>query len=922
MAKSRRQFSRNFILLIAFLITFSTDLSAQTGILRGTVTDAETNKGLAGANVIVTSGELKTGTATSKSGQFELKKLPPGNYLIQVKHIGYQLKVIPNLFISNGETKELEIMLTVKAIEFNPISISASRRPEKVLDAPASVTVLNATAIENRTALTPTDHLKALPAVDIISAGLNQSRVVVRGFNDLFSGSLLSLIDNRITRIPAVRLNAFQLIPASNLDIERIEVVSGPASALYGPNSANGVMHVLTKSPFDSKGTIVSVGGGERSVLIGTIRHAGVLNDKIGYKFSLQYYEGNDFPSVDSTEIVARLDAIRNGADPDTLRIGVRIFDIKSTNLDGRFDFHLSPELKFIVNGGFSRGDNIEITNQGAVQALDASFKYIQGRLIYKDFFAQAFINKISTGDTYFLRTGDFVINKSSLFVTQAQHSLSLSSRQQLTYGIDVLLTRPESEGTVNGRNEDNDNVNEIGAYLQSETNLTSKLKFLGAARIDDHNRLDGLNFSPRAALVFKPTPTNNFRLTFNRAFSTPTSDNLFSDVVGQRISTSIDPSLAVLAPFIGETLFEIRARGTWPSGFNFNFDPNGRPQMVTAFGGFLADNGFIPEANSYLPADAQSVWPAIRAVILSQIPPGLQGAFESILPAQLSQSAPANLRVINTETQELEPVDISFVRNIKPLFETTTTTFEVGYKGLIENKLLARVDLYHSKIKDFIGPLRVETPAVFINPETLGPVLAQDIANNDPNVTLEQATQFVNDFLMLDSLALLPIGVISPQEVQSGTDIILTHRNLGDVSVTGLDLSLTYQINRNWNITGNYSFINRDFFKSQDGFSDIALNAPKHKFGANLNYRNRNAGFDSNLRLRFVDSFPANSGIFTGTVDRYTILDLNATYTLPFFDNTRLNLTVQNLLNNKHKEFVGLPEIGRLALVRLTQTL
>ena len=174
----------------------------------------------------------------------------------------------------------------------------------------------------------------------------------------------------------------------------------------------------------------------------------------------------------------------------------------------------------------------------------------------------------------------------------------------------------------------------------------------------------------------------------------------------------------------------------------------------------------------------------------------------------------------------------------------------------------------------------------------------------------------------MLDSLALLPIGVISPQEVQSGTDIILTHRNLGNVSVTGLDFSLTYQINRNWNITGNYSFINRDFFKSQDGYSDIALNAPKHKFGANLNYRNTNAGFDSNLRLRFVDSFPANSGIFTGTVDRYTILDLTATYTLPFFDNTRLNLTVQNLLNNKHREFVGLPELGRLALVRLTQTL
>ena len=131
--------------------------------------------------------------------------------------------------------------------------MTASRRPEKLLDAPASITVLESRDIASRTALTATEHLKALPAVDIITAGLNQSRVVIRGFNDLLSGSLLSLVDYRITRIPAIRLNAFQLIPTSNDDVERIEVVSGPASALYGPNSASGVMHVITKSPFDSK---------------------------------------------------------------------------------------------------------------------------------------------------------------------------------------------------------------------------------------------------------------------------------------------------------------------------------------------------------------------------------------------------------------------------------------------------------------------------------------------------------------------------------------------------------------------------------------------------------------------------------------------------------------------------------------------
>ncbi|MFQ5641302.1 MAG: TonB-dependent receptor domain-containing protein, partial [bacterium] len=536
-----------FIFFMACCLAFSVKTAnGQTATLKGIVKDAETNQALPGANVLVTYNGLTTGSATSLSGSFKVSKLPKGRYTITITYIGYEEKIINDLNIEVGETRELEISLIPTDIRVNPVTVTASRRPEKLLDAPASISVVETAAIENRMALTATDHLKAIPAVDIISAGLNQSRVVVRGFNDLFSGSLLSLIDNRITRIPAVRLNAFQLIPASNLDVERIEVVSGPASALYGPNSANGVMHVLTKSPFDSKGTTLSVGGGQRSVLIGTIRHAGVLSDKIGYKFSLQYYKGDDFPSIDSTEVIARLDAINKGANPDTLRIGARILDIVSTNFDSRFDFRFSPDLKFIVNGGFSKGDNIEITNQGAAQAQNSSFRYLQGRLIYKNFFLQAFMNKIDTGerDTYFLRTGDFIINKSSLFVTQAQHHFSLGS-QSFTYGVDVLLTRPDSEGTVNGRNEDDDDVNEIGAYLQSETNLSSKFKLVTAARIDDHNRLDGLNFSPRAALVFKPTPTNNFRFTFNRAFSTPTSDNLFSDVVGQRVSTSVDPSLA-----------------------------------------------------------------------------------------------------------------------------------------------------------------------------------------------------------------------------------------------------------------------------------------------------------------------------------------------------------------------------------------
>ncbi|MFQ5752371.1 MAG: TonB-dependent receptor plug domain-containing protein, partial [bacterium] len=803
-------------------------------------------------------------------------------------------------------------------IHVNPITVTASRRPEKLLDAPASINVIESRAVESRTALTATEHLKAVPAVDIITAGLNQSRVVIRGFNGLFSGSLLSLVDNRITRIPAVRLNAFQMIPTSNLDVERIEIVAGPASALYGPNSANGVVHVITKSPFDSKGTAVSVGGGERSVLIGTARHAGTLGTKIGYKFSLQYYQGEDFKSFDTTEQAARQAAIDAGADPDTLRLGARIFDIESTAFDGRVDVRLTPDLTFILNTGFSKGDNIEFTDQGAAQALNAAFTYVQGRLLFKNLFVQAFLNKIHTGDTYFLRTGQTIINNSSLFVAQVQHHFALGKHQHFTYGLDLLLTRPDTEGTVNGRNETHDNVDELGAYLQSETTLSPKLKFIAATRLDHHNRLGGLNFSPRAALVFKPTMKDNFRITFNKAFSTPTSDNLFADNLGGTQPTAaIDP---MLVPFFGETLTNVRALGNWPSGFNFKFGNDGRPLMVSSFGGYLAKLGLIPTANSYLPADVKSVWPAIRDLIIAGTPASQRSFIAGILPEQLSQSVPGVLGMLNTETQQFEPIDPSFVQSFNSVFETTTTTFEVGYKGLINRKLLASVNVYHSRMHDFIGPLRAETPSVFVDPVALERVLIEDIVARGIPQTLAEI--IVKPITQNPEFATLPIGVISPVEVQNGTDIILTYRNVGDVSVTGLDLSLTYRLNNNWNVTGNYSFVNKDYFRSKDGRSDIALNAPKHKIGAILNYKTANSGFDSNLRLRFIDSFPVNSGIFAGKVKRYTVIDLNTSYKLPFLNNTRFTLTIQNLMNNKHKEFVGVPEIGRLAWMRITQFL
>ena len=126
------------------------------------------------------------------------------------------------------------------------------------------------------------------------------------------------LTDYRYARVPSIRLNNYNLHPTTPLDIDRVEVVLGPAAALYGPNSANGVMHIITSSPIDKPGSRVSLSGGNQNMLRGVFRHGMAFNEKIGFKVSGQYFRGTDFAYTDPVEAAAAV------ANPTSSTIGRR----------------------------------------------------------------------------------------------------------------------------------------------------------------------------------------------------------------------------------------------------------------------------------------------------------------------------------------------------------------------------------------------------------------------------------------------------------------------------------------------------------------------------------------------------------------------------------------------------------------------
>lgn len=941
--------------IISVLILLPNMAFAQGGKISGVVINNSDDEPLFRVNVVVRGVEPEhkpIGVLTDERGRFEVSGLSPGIYTVSFSSISFEPLIIENIAIIDGETKTVQARLKPVKVISNPVLVSVSRRPEKILDAPASVSVVESREIKGNVALTPGDHVKGQPAVDMASTGLSQSNIVIRGFNNVFSGALLVLTDNRIARVPSLRYNAYSFIPVTDDDIERIEIVSGPGSALYGPNSASGIMHIITKSPFSSEGTNVSIGGGERDLMLASFRHAGNLKNRYGYKISGRYYSGNEWESTDPYE-------------PDSIRLfrptvegpqytgqwkeNRRDFELEKMSVDIRGDVIIGKDGYLIVNGGLNRAKGIELTSLGAAQADGWSYLYAQTRFMYKDLFLQGFVNASDAGDTYLLRTGQMIIDKSKVYSWQIQHKYSSGERLSFIYGLDAIYTRPETESTINGRNEGDDDVNEHGIYLQSEFILSDRIKLIGAGRADRHNRLEGVIFSPRGAVLYQPNLYQNFRLTYNRAYSTPNSTNLFLDILQAEDPFGVGSGFE---PIIGYSPdIDVRVQGVPESGFHWSFNGNG-PRFRSSFAPLdprgLNESDYI-DFND--PVFTNVMWNAGSEAVISgfesimtgfgiprETVDSLMTSMQAIAPSELS-GVNNVLGIYNPDNGTFDAVDPTDISDIDPLRPTYTKTLELGYKGMVSDRFQFSVDLYRTDKNDFVGPMAIETPNVFLDQVSLSEYLFDiftelladpgneehaavlaglddpSLGGNGNGTAIDELTN-----MYAQGATRIPFGTVSPDEAYDPTAVLVTFRNFGDITLYGADVALMFRCTSQLSLGGSYSFISKNLFKKSAGqLHDIHLNSPKHKMALYLRYSNRGIGFDINSRMRFVDSFDMY-GPFVGTkVESYAVVDLNTS--LDFIYSTRLSLTIKNFLDNKHSEFVGAPEIGRLAIFRASRS-
>ncbi|HEX2185475.1 MAG TPA: TonB-dependent receptor, partial [Chloroflexota bacterium] len=536
-------------------------------------------------------------------------------------------------------------------------------------------------------------------------------------------------------------VNFLHFVPANNEDIQRMEVVLGPGAALYGPNTANGILHILTRSPLDEQGTTLTLAGGGRSTLQGTLRTAHRLGDNFGFKLSGQYLRAEEWEYTDPAEVAERNRfrcALQNPGAPCTPqevaaarlsrtdlaravgidsaaaqarieRIGLRDNDVERWGVEGRADWRITPDLTAVFQAGATTSLNgIELTGLGASQVRDWRYSYVQARAAWNRLFAQVYLNRSDAGDTYLLRNGAPIVDRSRVAVGQIQHGLDLfGGRQRFTYGADYTWTVPVTEGTINGLYEDDDETTEFGAYLQSETAISPRLDLVLAGRVDEHSALPDPVFSPRAAVVFKPREGHALRVSYNRAFTTPSSLNQFLDL-GSALPGG-DPRTELLR----QLGYSLRIQGTGDEGFTF----------LQSGGGYLVRSPFTPGAlggpGTLLPANAATLFPLAVGVLAQSaaasgapLPPSLVAYLSGLHPTE----AQVGLNFLNVANGDAGPLSSLALDELPPIRESISNTLEAGYKGILANTVLFAADVWWSRREDLVTPLTIQTPLVLLN--------------------------------------------------------------------------------------------------------------------------------------------------------------------------------------------------------------
>jgi outer membrane cobalamin receptor len=304
----------NKYILHLIIALFPLSLLAQNEI-KGKIIDLQTGEPLSGANIVVQ--EIQKGISTNENGEFVIKEITLGSYTLLVTFVGYhdqKVTVLP-------DQEFLEIWLIPSAIEMEKVIITATLTERKIEDLPGQNEIIEKSEIEDFPATNTDELLQSISNINVNrSWGIfsKNSSVTMRGLESA-QGTLILYNGVPLNKTAGGSINWHMISPDR---IERIEVIKGPSSALYGNNAMGGVINIITKKTNEEISGDIRAFGGTYGTFGGKINLEGnqkINNKKLYWGINGFYRQGNGYiiePLTirDSTDVEVYLKENRIGA--------------------------------------------------------------------------------------------------------------------------------------------------------------------------------------------------------------------------------------------------------------------------------------------------------------------------------------------------------------------------------------------------------------------------------------------------------------------------------------------------------------------------------------------------------------------------------------------------------------------------------
>jgi outer membrane receptor for ferrienterochelin and colicins len=489
-------------------------LCAQNGILTGKITSG--NQPVPFALCAIEAQNLMA--VADESGYFQLEKLPEGQHELSITCLGFLPKSQP-FFLEKNSQAQIEITLEEAPFNLNAVVVSGTRTDRRRLDNPVAVNVLTSASFRVTQSNTLSEGLCFQPGLRMETdcQTCNYSQLRMNGLGGSYSQVL---IDNRPVFTPLMSLYSLEQIPASQ--IERVEVVKGGGSVLYGSNAIAGTVNVITKMPTKNEWSLSSnsalVGGEATDHFFNG--NATILNEEKTVGLSLFTSHRSRTPFDANGDGFSEMPQLRNNS-----------FGFKA---------HMKPsdQHKLVLNGWsiseFRRGGNAfdlpadqadqseERNQQVWIGGADYHFTPKNSKSSWNAYLAgQHTTRRHYTGVDH----SDGWGNTSSTTWTgglQFNRKMTWWSRQNsLTAGLEHQ--HDDTFDEIPAYNYLIDQVTDLtGLFLQSDWELLPRLTLLSGLRFNKHNFLDKIVTTPRLSALLKPAENLQIRASWARGFKAP----------------------------------------------------------------------------------------------------------------------------------------------------------------------------------------------------------------------------------------------------------------------------------------------------------------------------------------------------------------------------------------------------------------